>query len=205
MDDSSPEPRVDVGTDLSAARNAADAGTYALHHPTEDDWRELRDIRLRSIRDTPIAFLEDIDAAERHPESEWHFRGRRNAEANSHQVVAIAPDGRWVATFAAFISQGQPDYAGGSDSAPERNGPQANLVGVWIDPAHRGAGLAERMLDEVARWVRRGNFDALYLMVHAENARAASFYRRAGFIETGVRTADHRGADELEMALTLTS
>lgn len=190
---------------LNPAPTAArrEASGYTLHHPTEDDWRELRDIRIRSIRDTPIAFLEDADEAERQPESEWRFRGRRNDEINSHQVVAIAPDGRWVATFACFISRGQPEYAGGSASAPEREEPQANLVGVWIDPAHRGAGLAERMLDEVTGWVRRRGLDALHLMVHAENARAASFYRRAGFVDTGVRADDHRGAVEVELKLPL--
>lgn len=209
MDDRRLEPRNDLP---GAARGEAvgdpaptrdpEVADHTLHHPAEDDWRELRDIRIRSIRDTPLAFLEDLDVAEGHPESEWRFRGRRNAEPGSHQVVAIAPDGHWVATFAGFISQGQLEYAGGTPD--NQDGPtQANVVGVWIDPGHRGAGLAEGLLADVVEWARGRGSDSLHLMVHVENPRAAAFYRRAGFVATGLRAADSRGKPQREMVLQL--
>jgi hypothetical protein len=62
------------------------------------------------------------------------------------------------------------------------------LVSVFVDPAHRGAGLADRLLAEVLRWARsRPGATRMTLHVHEDNPRAQGFYRRWGFRDTGVR------------------
>jgi ribosomal protein S18 acetylase RimI-like enzyme len=137
----------------------------------EADWRRWRDLRLRMLEDTPLAFAETLETARHHDEAEWRFRVRRTLEPGSSTVVAQAGE-RWVGTMSAFTH------------------PQEGLflVSVFVDPAHRGAGLADRLLAEVLRWARsRPGATRMTLHVHEDNPRAQGFYRRWGFRDTGVR------------------
>jgi ribosomal protein S18 acetylase RimI-like enzyme len=87
-------------------------------------------------------------------------------------IAAVAPDrsDRWVGYMACFVD------------GPAR----VHLVSVYVAPEHRGSGLARRMVDEVCRWARdEAGADRVRLYVHEDNARARSFYRRYGFVETG--------------------
>lgn len=57
-----------------------------------------------------------------------------------------------------------------------------NLIGMWIEPAARGAGIAKELVDIVkARSTERG-FDGVFLDVSPENVRASSFYLKQGFV-----------------------
>jgi len=80
------------------------------------------------------------------------------------------------------------------------------LVAVFVDAAVRGSGVASALLAAVLAWARaRPGADVLVLHVHEDNLRAQAFYRRHGFVETGVRVP-HRldpTRQELEMAVAL--
>ena len=144
-----------------------------LRRVTEEDWERLRDVRLEMLADTPTAYLETLADARARDEAEWRFRARRGADGQENFAVAASdPAGgdRWVAYMACFMD------------APGR----AHLVSVYVAPAQRGSGLAERMVAEVCRWARdAAGADRLHLYVHEDNGRALSFYRRLGFTETG--------------------
>lgn len=144
-----------------------------LRRVTEEDWARLRDVRLEMLADTPTAYLETLADAQARDEAEWRFRARRGADGQENFAVAASdPAGgdRWVAYMACFMD------------APGR----AHLVSVYVAPAQRGSGLAERMVAEVCRWARdAAGADRLHLYVHEDNGRALSFYRRLGFTETG--------------------
>jgi len=57
-----------------------------------------------------------------------------------------------------------------------------NLIGVWVEPAVRGSGIAKELVDIVkARSIERG-FDGVFLDVSPENVRASSFYLKQGFV-----------------------
>ncbi|BAU83928.1 acetyltransferase [Streptomyces laurentii] len=168
---------------------------YSLHRLQPEDWPAYRAIRLAMLRDTPLAYLETVDDALALPESEWRFRTTRAAGPGNVGVAAVGPDGAWVGVMNGFLP------------APDT----AKLVGVWLEPGHRGAGgtgagLAARMLDEVVRWAREETgAKRLTLLVHEENGRAIGFYRRSGFVLTG-RTERYPldvRQSELEMVLGL--
>lgn len=147
--------------------------TYAfLIRPTTDaDWREVRDLRLEMIRDTPTAFAVSLEEALSYDEAEWRMRGRRGASAHGIAVAAIAESGRWVGTMAGFV--------------PDQNtGPL--LVGVYVAPDFRGSklGLTDALLAAVEDWARTEG-DQLTLHVHEENSRARKAYERRGFVATG--------------------
>ena len=80
------------------------------------------------------------------------------------------------------------------------------MVSVYVAPSHRGSGLARQMLDAVAAWARgEAGLDRLHLYVHEHNPRAAAFYRRYGFTETGATMPYDLdpSTDEIEMAMPL--
>lgn len=180
--------------------------TITLHRPTEDEWEQVRDLRLEALADTPIAYGEHLADARELDEAEWRMRARRATDPGSTQVVAILADGpdagRWVATMGAFVSRGLPPYATSGVEDPDGT-PRANLVGVFVSPSARGrdAGVADALLDAVVTWVRdEAGLDRLYLHVHEDNPRASRFYERRGFVFTGdaYDSVEHPGR-ELEM------
>ncbi|WP_228551901.1 GNAT family N-acetyltransferase [Mumia zhuanghuii] len=184
---------------------------YEVFRPAEGDWERMRDLRLRALLDTPIAYGERYDDALAASEDTWRGRAARNVLPGNVQVVARLVEGddagRWVGSMSAFVSHGLPAYAtGGADPDPEAPA-RANLVGVFVDPEVRGraAGVADALLDAVVVWARgEQGLDRLYLHVHEENVRAAAYYRRQGFVPTGgsFPAVLHGGAEQ-EMVLAL--
>ncbi|GAB3218095.1 hypothetical protein GCM10027586_11080 [Kineococcus gypseus] len=159
---------------------------------TEDDWREVRALRLEMLRDTPHAYLETLEAALAHDEAEWRVRARRGTSATSTSLVAVDADGRWVGTMGGWV----PDAASGP-----------LLGGVYVAPSHRGreAGVADALLDAVEAWAL-AHGPRLRLEVHEDNHRAQAFYARRGFRPTG-RWAPYPldpSRREIEMARDLT-
>lgn len=145
--------------------------TFIVRSTCEADWREVRQIRLEMLADTPMAYGETLDSALAHDDDEWRMRARRGESEHGTAVVAVdAGSGRWVATMGGYVDD---------DAGPM-------LVGVYVHPDHRGraAGVTDSLLDAVEEWAR-GEGDTLTLHVHEDNARAAAYYRRRGFEATG--------------------
>jgi ribosomal protein S18 acetylase RimI-like enzyme len=164
---------------------------FSIRTVRASDWQAFRDLRLRMLRDTPIAYNETYAHAAALPESEWRERAGRGQEPGNISLVAVADDGTWIGIMRGFVSA--------------RRG--AMLVGVYVDPAWRGGegGVADALLEGIVDWARtRG--DALVLEVHEDNPRAIAFYRRHGFEPTGNVTPYNLEpyGDEIEMRLDLT-
>ena len=144
---------------------------FLIRSISDSDWREIRDLRLEMIRDTPSGYAETLEEALSHDEAEWRMRGRRGASDQGIAIAAITESGRWVGTMAGFV--------------PDPNtGPL--LVGVFVAPDFRGskAGLTDALLVAVEKWARTES-DRLTLHVHEDNARARKAYENRGFTATG--------------------
>lgn len=176
---------------------------FALHTPSEDDWVSIRELRLRAVTDTPIAFLETRQQALAVDEEGWRARVRRNVGEDSTQVVAIDPDGRWIGSMVCFVSEGSPGYVVEPRPGPRR----ANVVGVFVDPDWRGdRGVVDALLADIARWVTEDKgLRELYLHVTDQNPRAIRSYEKRGFAATGVvdGVPEHPGDREIEMVAIL--
>ena len=144
---------------------------FSVRSTTEDDWREVRGLRLEALADTPLAFGEHLADAERHGEAAWRERGGRGTRHQSALFAAIDDETRrWVGTMGGFLhAPGHP-----------------LLVGVYVTPDRRGAraGVTDALLDAVEGWAITWG-DHLYLEVHSENPRAIAYYRRRGYEPTG--------------------
>ncbi|URM90800.1 GNAT family N-acetyltransferase [Streptomyces sp. MRC013] len=162
--------------------------TYLIRPVRAGEWREARALRLDALRDpaAPLAFLDTYEAAAARPEAYWRERTESTAEGSGtgRQVVAVAPDGRWVGSVTALLEPRGREVLFGA--VPEVD--QVHLVGVYLRPGARGGGVAEKLLGAAVDWawslrdpvVRRAR-----LYVHERNGRAVALYRKAAFLPSG--------------------
>jgi GNAT superfamily N-acetyltransferase len=148
-----------------------DAGEFVVRRTVEDDWRDVKALRLEMLADTPLAFLETVEMAGEHPDGFWKGRARDGSSRELITLAAILDDGRWVGTMSCRRFAGTPD---------------PYLIAVYVAPEVRGAewGIADALLAGIEDWARREG-RALLLDVHEDNARARAFYARRGFVPTG--------------------
>ena len=169
----------------------AEPGGFVVRATTEDDWRDIRSLRLEMLADTPTAYAETLETALRQGEAEWRMRGRRGTAENGIAVVAVDDSGRWIGAMGGYL--------------PPRGGPL--LVGVYVAADRRGAdaGVTDALLSRVEAWARtRG--EVLTLHVHEGNLRARRAYEKRGFFATGVTVPYllDPTANEIEMAKRVT-
>ncbi|WP_030239140.1 GNAT family N-acetyltransferase [Streptomyces sp. NRRL S-350] len=166
---------------------------YRIERIGREDWQRLRKVRLAQLLDTPLAFGETHEYASHQGEGNWRARTNWVDEPGRIGLVAVDADGEWVGTM---LSVPNADRADAVD-----------LIGVWVDPAHRGRelGVADALLDAVLAWARGRGAGRMLLGVHEANPRAAAFYLRRGFTYTGGATPYVLDASAriLEMSLPL--
>lgn len=134
-----------------------------------DEWRKLRELRLRALADAPDAFGTTLEEDERRPDTEWQAWA-----GNADRVLIIAErDGRLVGMA-----------SGGRAPSLER---AAGLYSMWVEPAARGSGVAEAIVAAVTDWAVARDYPDIGLGVTVGNTRAIAFYERLGFRDTGER------------------
>ncbi|MFE9773802.1 GNAT family N-acetyltransferase [Streptomyces sp. NPDC005931] len=168
-----------------------------------EEWPAVRELRLAALADpvAHLAFLDTYQEAAARPDSHWRERTANAAEGatGAQQFVAEAGDGRWVGTVAVLVEEaGTTDWAG---FPVERR--QGHLVGVYVRPELRGSGVTEALFDAALEWAWGRGAERVRLIVHPENTRALRFYRRAGFVESGVTVPldGEPGVREVEMVV----
>lgn len=129
-----------------------------------DDWRLLRDVRLRALADAPTAFGATLGQAERLTDDEWRSRA-----GNGSRTLVAVEDDEGVAMGGAFA----PD-----DRAT------VFVWGMWTAPAARCRGLSGRILDDLVAWCRPRS-EEVRLHVTGGNDGARRFYIGRGFEPTG--------------------
>ncbi|WP_432545671.1 GNAT family N-acetyltransferase [Kineococcus sp. SYSU DK004] len=157
-------------------------------------WRELRDLRLRMLADTPHAFGDRLERAAAYGDAEWRARAARWQAPGSHATAATElATGRWVGMVGTVV----------------QDDGRLFVVSVFVDPAHRGraAGTADALLDAELERARERGWSRVHLHVHEDNERARRWYARRGFTETGARVPYllDVSREEVEMVLNLTA
>jgi ribosomal protein S18 acetylase RimI-like enzyme len=139
-----------------------------------DDWKDFRDIRLRSLADSPDAFGSTLDREQEFTEEDW----RRRLTG----PVYVVDDPYPVAISGIFDNDGTP-----------------HVWGMWTDPAHRGRGHARRLLDALIPPGTRAQLD-----VNVSNDGARTAYERYGFVGTGRLEPLRPGSDQRIELMVLT-
>ena len=161
------------------------------------DAAALAALAERTFRETFAADNTPADMAE-HCAASYSTTIQRNelADPQVDTLVCVAADGQLIAY--AQLRQGAPPAVTGR--AP------IELWRFYVDAAHHGRGLAQRLMAEVLATARARSAETLWLGVWERNLRAQSFYRKAGFVDVGAhefRVGQDVQTDRL-MALRLT-
>jgi len=155
----------------------------AVRRIRADEWAAVRELRLESTSDpdAAIAFLETPAQVAARPDDFWRERAETAAGSETAaQFVAVADD-VWVGSLSVLIrATGQKDHLG--RYVDDR---RADVVGVYVNPAHRGSGAVDLLLAAAAQWAAGLGLSRLSLDVHRDNPRAQAAYRRSGFVPTG--------------------
>ncbi|MFK4145700.1 GNAT family N-acetyltransferase [Streptomyces sp. NPDC004065] len=176
---------------------------YLVRAIRAEEWPAVKELRLQALQDpiAHLAFLETYDNAVARPDTYWQERAAKAATGADgvRQFIVEGPDGAWVGSVTVLVEEaGTTDWAG---FPVERR--QGHLVGVYVRPEHRGCGLTEVLFAEALDWAWGEGAERVRLIVHEDNGRAQRFYRRVGFVPTGVRVplAEHSDDAELEYAI----
>jgi ribosomal protein S18 acetylase RimI-like enzyme len=147
----------------------------------EDEWAIFRELRLRSLLDSPDAFGSTYGEESSHSETRWRdWTG-----------------GRWRGgTAAVFLARDEDAPVGTATGAAYDAEPGvAHVYAMWVAPDARRAGVGRALLDAVAEWARDRGCERLVLSVTESNDAARAFYGTVGFEETGERTPLREGSD----------
>jgi ribosomal protein S18 acetylase RimI-like enzyme len=167
----------------------ADASEIVFRRIRPEEGLLLRDLRIRSLTDSPAAFGQTVEDAAARPHEDWHRSALRGSLGDGRTWLLAQRDGRAVG-----LVQGR------------RRPPQTLLVfSMWVDPGSRRLGVGERLISEVEGWARGWQATETVLWVLAGNADGLAFYRRLGFevLDAGpdAEAGDRYGAVAMRRAI----
>jgi GNAT superfamily N-acetyltransferase len=148
----------------------------------EGDWAAFREIRLRSLLDSPDAFGSTYGEESSQTERAW--RDWAAGRWGGGVAVAFAgrdPTGAVVGTATGAEFEAEPGVA--------------HLYAMWVAPDARGAGVGRALVEEVVTWARGRGCGRLVLSVTESNRNARRFYEACGFADTGERRPLRGGSD----------
>lgn len=134
---------------------------------SEDDWPVWRELRLKALSEAAYAFGSRL--------ADWQGDGDR--EERWRQRLAIPGSCNLVA----FLD-GQ--AAGMATGVPTEDNGVVELISMYVDPAARGRGVGDVLMQRVEQWARQVGAEELRLAVTAGNGNAWALYERNGFRET---------------------
>ena len=120
------------------------------------DWMLLKQVRLAALLDTPTAFAVSYQTAAAYSDEQWKER----ASSVGTEFWLAFEQNRPVAMVGTTVSSAQ----------------RFSLIGMWVEPAARGSGVATHLVDAVKSRATDKGFDRVYLEVSTDNARASDFY-----------------------------
>ena len=149
-------------------------------------WQLHRAVRLAMLLDTPRAYGSTFAREIAFDDGVWHERIRDGAA--------------WLALRGEL-----PVGSVTMWQVPGRPEDEATLAAMWVASHARGTGVADALVQALLDHASGLGLRRVTLDVADDNGRAAAFYARLGFVETGVRgELPHvPGAGEFEMELLL--
>jgi GNAT superfamily N-acetyltransferase len=153
------------------------------------EWSTYKDLRLRSLADSPDAFGRTLAEERDRADAEWSNR------------LTSATDRNWDLPLMAELDEEAIGLAWGRI---ERSTPDvANLYQMWVAPDHRRLGAGRMLLEAIIAWARARNVCYLDLGVTCGDNPAIRLYTRAGFERLGEPELLRPGSDLLAQPMRL--
>ncbi len=134
-----------------------------------DQWRILRDVRLRALEEAPYAFGTTLVEGQKRTDRDWQDMVR------DHATLADR------AYFMAYVEDNPCGMAGCYRTASDT----VMLTAMWVAPEFRGQKIGEQIVRAVIEWAGAGGASTIEAWV-SENNPARFFYKKIGFEETGL-------------------
>ncbi|XOV88088.1 MAG: GNAT family N-acetyltransferase [Pseudomonadota bacterium] len=152
------------------------------------DWRDYKQIRLSALQDSPDAFGSTYERSARIPDSDWQARvGSLDARFDLPLVACLG--NRFVGLAWGRIEPEAPQHA--------------HLYQMWVDPAVRGRGIGQQLVEQVIGWARQAGCKTMVLQVTEGDRPARRLYERLGFIATGALVPLREGSALMEQTMEL--
>ena len=148
-----------------------------------DQWRILRDVRLRALEDAPYAFGTTLADGEQRTDRDWQDMAREHATLSDR------------AYFMAYMGDNPCGMAG----CYRRTSDIVVLTAMWVAPEFRGKNIGEQIVRAVIEWARESGATTLEAWV-SENNPARFFYQKIGFEETDL-TEPLRSGSKIQIIL----
>ncbi|HEU4816291.1 GNAT family N-acetyltransferase [Janthinobacterium sp.] len=130
---------------------------------TTSDWPALKATRLAALLNAPTAFGASHASAAGFSDMDWQQR----AVSTPQRTFFLAFDGEQAIGLAAQVVA--------TDG-------ECHLIAMWVQSAYRGKAVAHGLVDAVKQCAVDNDHVRLVLDVAPENARAAAFYQKQGFV-----------------------
>jgi ribosomal protein S18 acetylase RimI-like enzyme len=138
-------------------------------HPLQShQWQLHKTVRLAARAEAPYAFSTTLESAQARSDVDWQTLTERYA--NDPNSV----------TYFAF-REGQPCGM----AACVRQGVQAEMFAVWVDPEHRRKGVGRALIEYAKTWAQSRGVSTLKVGVFDDNLGALRLYTAAGFQDLG--------------------
>jgi GNAT superfamily N-acetyltransferase len=139
------------------------------------EWALYRELRLRSLADSPAAFGRRFADEQAQPDAYW-IRLTESVTEPGGQVMLVAEDDARALGLAFGIFDKEHRETG-------------HVGGMWVEPESRGKGAGQALLGAAIKWARSRKLQRLNLWVTEGNGPATRLYERLGFADTGLRDA----------------
>ncbi|GAA1430562.1 hypothetical protein GCM10009616_15460 [Microlunatus lacustris] len=154
---------------------------------TEQDWQKYRDIRLRSLQESPAAFATTHAEERSRPDAFW-----RECMTRVERLLAVR--------------DGQPQGVVSLDrGAPEDS--TGDIQDLWVAPECRSTGVAWSLVEAATKRAAELGLRKVTYWVSTENGRAIAFATNFGFRPTSMRRTVQAASEEFgdqEIALVMT-
>ena len=148
-----------------------------------DQWRILKNVRLRALEDAPYAFGTTLAEGQKRTDRDWQDMARDHATLSDR------------AYFMAYVGENPCGMAGCYRTASDT----VVLTAMWVAPEFRGKNIGEQIVRAVIEWAREGGATTLEAWVSEDNP-ARFFYQKIGFEETDL-TEPLRSGSKIQIIL----
>jgi ribosomal protein S18 acetylase RimI-like enzyme len=134
----------------------------SIRYTTQEDWQQLKRLRLTALLDAPLAFGVSHASALEYTDQAWRDRAAGRGPA---RYILAFQDNEAVGIVAHIFKAHQ----------------ELELIAMWVAPAQRGTPAATRLVDAVKTHVIVEGCHRIVLDVAPGNQRAVAFYQKQGF------------------------
>ena len=153
------------------------------------EWARYRDVRLRSLAESPNAFGSTLAAEQGRSEQAWAERLSSAAVSGQDCPLIAEQDCVVIGLLWAKV-----------DACDDSS---VHLFQMWVAPEYRGRGVGSMLLHEAVAWARRHNARSVQLGVTCGDTSALRLYTRAGFKIVGAPEPLRPGSELLAQSMQL--